>query len=154
MDSHQMWTILATTIDTTPTQIHCCLLSVAYFILEVGGGILKLNLKYFKTFLMFFNWNSLKTSIREVLYGKSLSRTFPSSKMYSSSSSPPKYWSKITPRSPPMQNSSSTMPSSFSVQGSGLKAQALSLNVLMLYGNMEQLMNCTCLYSPYWPRLM
>ena len=117
--------------------------SVAFHILEVGSGIIKYISKYFKKirmlFLSFFHWESLETSIREVLYGKLLLKTFPSSGITSSNSSPPKYWSKIALGMSLIPNSfCSTSPLSFSIFG--LKAQALplSLNVLMLYGNMVQ----------------
>ena len=92
----------------------------------------------FKNIFNVFNWKSLKTSIREVLYGKSLLKTFPFYKLSSLSFCPSKYWPKIAHGSSPMQkeNSSST---SFRVVGLRAQALPLSLNVLMLYGNMEQL---------------
>jgi hypothetical protein len=120
----------------------CITISVAFFILEVGGGILKQISKYFIILSMFLIEDYWKHQSVRFLHGKSLSKTFPSSRNHSSSSSPPKYWSKTTLGSSPMQNPSCSMPSSsFSAQDSGLKSQPLlsSLNVLTLYGNMKQL---------------
>ena len=105
---------------------------------EVRSGIKKYILTCFKTFYFYFYFKSWKTSIREVLYGKSLSETFFSSIISSSSSSPSKYRSKAAHGSPPNVKSVFQYPS---VRVTWPRAQALPLrlNVLMLYGNMKQL---------------
>jgi hypothetical protein len=86
---------------------------------------------------LFTHWTPSKTSICEVLYDKSLSKTFPSSRSSSLSSSPPEYRSKIACGPSPMRNlSRSTWARVTALRGHALP---LSLNVLLLYGDMEQL---------------
>ena len=124
----------------TPFSCVCMCVGVAFLILDDGGGTIIYTLKCskpFECFILFYRRSS-KTSICEVLYDKSLSKTFSSSRISSLSFSPVKHWSKTVLGSPPDEKSISWY---LSVCVVGLKAQALSLslNVPMLYDNMEQL---------------
>ena len=79
-------------------------ISVAFFFYSRGWRQhFETNFKIFQNIFYVSYWKSLKTSIREVLHGKWLSKTFPSSMTRSLSLSPPKYWSKTALGWSPMQ---------------------------------------------------
>ena len=128
-------------------------ISVAFFfILEVGGSILEQILKYFKTFSMFLIENHWRhQSVRSFMANDCRKHFLLPWHVLWAFLHP-----SIDPRlrldGPQCKNSSCWMPSSFSAQDSGLKPHALllSLNVLMLHGNMEQL---TKLHTPIFALL-
>ena len=134
--------------------------SVAFFIVEVEGGIIKCFLRFLKYILIFFNWKWSKTSIREILYDKTLSKTFPSSKISSSSSSsPPKYWSKNEDIVNANHHSRLVQCAMWCVMYSSI-CQFVWQHSRLRHCHWVWIYSCynwwswACMYLPYWPRLI
>jgi hypothetical protein len=113
---------------------HCCnSTSVTFFYFEGQKRHYKIHLKMFQNIFMFFI---------EIYWRHQFVRSFMANhcrtKISSSSPSLPKYWSKTTHGSSPDTKPVSGI-DQFVWQGLRASALPLSLNVIMLYGNVEQL---------------